>query len=276
MTSFDDFEISREQSKPLEIYSIVLGTETFRWTSAEDTLTVSALDYVPIPISRSQTSQTADARNKDLTITVPGDNDFASRYIDIVPGVKATVSITRLQRDESPVFDTQILIFKGQVLSVRFPDDGHTAEILVRSQEAALNRSVPRFTFMASCNHVLYDSRCGVDPAQFDHTGNVSAVSGSVITVDGAAASGLDFTGGFCTPVSTTDFRMILSQSGDDLTLLLPFQASPLSQNVQVFAGCDRLAGGDCGQVFDNVINFGGFPFVPNRNPFRGGGLDIQ
>lgn len=275
MTSFDDFEISREQSRPLEIYEIVLGTETFRYTSAEDTVTVSAEDYEPTTISRSPTFQGADSKNKDLVITLPPDNDFANRYVDVVPGVKATVSITRLQRDETPEFNTQVLIFKGQVLSARFPDDGNVAEVLVRSQEAALNRKVPRFTFMGSCNHVLYDSRCGVDPSQFDHTGNASAVSGSVITVDGAGASGLDFTGGFCTPVSAPDFRVIISQSGDDLTLLLPFFASPLDQDVQVFAGCDRLVTGDCGTVFDNVLEFGGFGFSPTRNPFESGGLDV-
>ena len=278
MTAFPDFEESLEASRPLEIYVFTLGAETFRYTSAEDSLTVATFTYTPMAISRSQISQGSDARNKNLLITIQSVDPFAAKFVNVPPGQKAAVSVFRLQRDEVPTFNTQILLFKGFVQSVSYPQNGHSAEIVVRSIETALNRKIPRFTFMGSCNHVLYDSRCGVNPSLFDHTGNVSAESGapvgSIITVDGAAATGLDFVGGFCKPTSATDFRAILAQAGNDLTLLLPFATSPLSSNVQVFAGCDRLIGGDCGLVFDNVLEFGGFAFVPNRNPFGSGGLN--
>ena len=272
MSTFDALESSLDSSRPLEIYSITIGSETFRYTSAEDDITIGSDIYTTISISRSKISHGADAQNNTVTVTLPGNNVFAAKYRNIVPGNKATVNIWRLQRDETPSLVPQ-LIFKGQVMSVRFPQDGNTADIAVRSIEQALNRNIPRFTYMGSCNHVLYDQRCKVDPTLFDVIGTVSAVSATVITLPGANAQPDGFyTGGYCTPtVGNQDFRMILDHTGNDLTLLLPFAADVTGLTVQAFAGCDHVVFGDCATKFDNVIEFGGFAFVPNKNVFQEG-----
>lgn len=271
MTSFDTLETSVESSRPIELYEFVLGSTTYRYTSAEDTLTVGSEEFIPLAIARGPMEQGSDQATRTLVITMPSDNAFAEQYINVVPGERASVSLFRYQRDESPAFATQVLLFKGLVQSVRFPEDGTVAEIAVRSIEAALNRNVPRFSYMGMCNHFLYDAACSVDPSAFNHIGSVTAVSGNDVTVTGAGASGFDFVGGYARPTGANDFRMVLAQSGDVLTLLLPFADSILGGDLQVFAGCDHLIAGDCALVFDNVINFGGFGFVPNRNVFQTG-----
>jgi uncharacterized phage protein (TIGR02218 family) len=271
MTTFDALESSVESSRPIELYQFTLGTDFFRYTSAEDTITVGINDFVPESIARDTIAQGSDQENRTLSITLPSSNAFAAQYIDIVPGERASLDVFRFQRNEVPSLSTQILLFKGIVQSVRFPNDGSSAEVAVRSIETALNRVVPRYTYMAMCNHFLYDAQCQVDPDLFNIIGEVTAVAGRVITVTGASGSGFDFTGGYCRPTGENDFRVILEHSGDDLTLLLPFRTDVLGGDVQVFAGCDHLVKGDCALVFDNVINFGGDPFVPNRNIFRDG-----
>lgn len=271
MTSFNTLEVSVERSRPIELYEFVLGSETYRYTSAEDTLTVGSDDFEPEAIARNQVEQGSDQSTRTLTITMPASNPFAEQFINVVPGERASVNVYRYQRDESPAFTTQVLLFKGLVQSVRFPNDGGTAEIAVRSIEAALNRNVPRFSYMGMCNHFHYDQSCGVNPASFNHIGAVTLVSGNDVTVTGAGASGFDFVGGYARPTGANDFRMVLAQSGDVLTLLLPFADSILGGDLQVFAGCDHIITGDCATVFDNVINFGGFGFVPNRNVFQTG-----
>jgi len=158
-------------------------------------------------------------------------------------------------------------------MSVRFTNDAHNAEIACRSVEAAVNRNMPKFTFMGMCNHLLYDNQCTVDPSLFEHVGNVDSISGETITVAGA---GLQpdgfFTGGYVQALGgANDFRMVRLHVGDVLTLLLPFQANVLNTSVQAFAGCDHVLTQDCALKFDNVINFGGFHFVPNRNVFETG-----
>ena len=275
MADYDTLESGREGSRPVEVYKFTLGTSTFLFTSAEDTITLGTDVYVSETISRNQISQGGDNKNRNLIITVPADNEFAAKYVNIVPGETASLSLFRLQRDESPTFATQTLTFKGQVQSVRFPQDGNAAEINVRSIETALGRNVPRFTYMSTCNHVLYDQRCKVDPVPFRVIGNCTAEQrgpGNDITVVGATLQPDGFyTAGFCKPSAESDFRMILKHVGDVLTLLLPFAEPVLNTNVEVFAGCDHIVTGDCANKFDNVIDFGGFGFVPNRNPFVSG-----
>jgi len=273
MTSFSSLEISRESSRPLEIYEIRVGNDTYRYTSAEDDVTVAGDLYEATAVSRNNIEQGSDSQARNLLVTLPGNDPFAARYRNVVPGEKATVNVWRLQRDEVPTFNTRILLFKGQVMACRFPQDGYTAEVTVRSIEQALNRNVPRFTFAGMCNHILYDDRCQADPNLFDLVGTVSAASGVTITVPGANAKPDQFyRGGYCRPVSgDVDFRLILSHVGNVLTLLLPFSVNPVGVSMQVFAGCDHLITGDCALKFDRVISFGGFHWVPRKNIFESG-----
>lgn len=271
MTSFDTLATSTANSRPLEIYEITLGNVTYRYTSAEDTLTVDGEDYAPRAISRTNISMSGEAATRPITLTLPSTDALVSNYKSATPGVKASVLIYRLERDESPTFNTRRLKFKGQIKSVRFVQDGYTAEIAVASIEDALNRNMPLYTYMSMCNHVLYGSRCGVNAASFDLIGAVSSGGATeVITVVGADGQADGYwTGGYVATVTgASDFRLIIAHSGTDLTLLLPFSRDVTSENVQVFAGCDHLATGDCATKFDNVLRFGGFHVVPDRNPF--------
>lgn len=271
MATFDQLESGVEGSRPIELYEFTLGSTSFRYTSAEDTITIGADDYEPLAIARSKIEQGSDQNNRNLMVTIPTSTILAQKYVLIPPGEKASLNVFRFQRDETPAFDTQVLLFKGRIQSSRFPNDGHSTEFAVRSTESAMNRNLPRFSFTGQCQHVLYDDACGAIATDFDHLGAASSISGDTITVVGAGASGFDFVGGYCRPTGVNDFRMILAQSGDVLTLLLPFQVDPTGQNIQAFAGCDHNILGDCALVFDRVADFGGFAFVPSKDIFAQG-----
>lgn len=271
MTSFDVFESSKESSQPVELFQFIKGSDEFRYTSGEDELTVGGDVYTPIAIARNQIVQGSDQANRNLIVTMPTTVSLAQEFIDRPPGEKVTVNVYRLQRPEVPTFDTQVLLFKGTVQSVRYPNDGTSAEFAIRSIESALNGNIPRFTFMGMCNHILYDNNCGVNASSFDLLGACTLVSGDEITITGVNASGIDFVGGYVRPTGENDFRMVLAQSGDVLTLLLPFQNDPTGTNMQAFAGCDHVLTGDCALVFDNVAEFGGFHFVPSKDIFAQG-----
>ncbi len=280
MSSFDILEQSGESSQPIEIYRIAVGAlDPFLYTSAEDTISFDGDDYEPLPgLTRDSVVQGANERRRTLSITVPGTNEFAQQYIDIVPGSKATVTIIRLQRNESPTFDTSVLIFKGQVLSVSFPNDGAVAVIACRSIEAAASRQIPRWTFMGMCNHVLYDatSGCNADPddPQFKLTNVVTVVDGNVLTVSGANSKPDGWwAGGFVSLNGVSDFRLILAHAGNNLVLLLPFAGDATGATAVLQAGCNHIFTGDCTNKFDRGVDYGGFFFVPTRNPFGGSGI---
>ena len=274
MSSFDTYETSVDSSRPIEIYKFAMGSTTWTYTSWSQEVTVSALDYVATPIKRSRIVQATDQKTRNVTVTVPSENPFAAQYINISPGETASLTIIRLQPDESPSFNTQVMIFKGTVQSVSFPRDGYTAEIVVRSIESAKNQILPRVTYAGMCSHSLYDEGCGVDPGLFNVTGPIASGGATAeITLTGANAEADGYwTGGYVTALSgTQDFRFVVKHVGNVLTLLLPFAADITGLNAQVFAGCDHVATGHCAGKFENVLEFGGFPFVPNKNIFNSG-----
>lgn len=268
--TFTANEGSIESGAPIELYEFNIGSESFQLTSAEDELVVESVTYDPVEVRRSSINLGPDERNDVLEVTLPSTHAFARKYIDIVPGQAATLTIKRFHR-----FDTDVetaVIFKGQVRSVAFSLDGRTARIAVLPITAALGRSVPRFTYQGLCNHILYDPRCKVTPGLFRHQDDVTAVStdGTILTVQGLGAMGDDWsTAGYVT-LNGIDHRLILDQTGDDITIRFPFGFDVLNQTVDVFAGCDH-SGNTCKTKFNNVVNYGGHAFVPLRNIFATG-----
>jgi len=277
--TYDAFALTRESSRPVELYRFIQGGDTFEYTSAEDELTVATIPYSPETISRGRIAQSPRDRTSTLEIRVPISNQFARRYRSSTPGARASITIQRIQRGDLPTPGV-ITIYAGFVGSVAFENEMKEAVIACRPIEAASSRPVPRFSYQSLCNHVLYDDACKVDDtdSRFRLTVAVTAQTGSVITVPGAGAFGADwFVGGFVEIDGGDDARLVVAQSGDNLTLLLPFPQSAVGRTVIAFAGCDHTIS-TCDTKFDtpedtqsNVINYGGFAFVPTRNPYQTG-----
>ena len=162
MSSFDDLETSAQSSRPLEIYQILLGGESFFYTSASADITVSGQLYSKSSIARTKITIGEAQTRKNVSITLPSDDPFTSQYKNVIPGRKATINIWRLQADESPSFFTQELLFSGRAISVTFTSDGKSSNAVCRSLEGVMEQPMPRFTYMGLCNNVLYDDFCQV------------------------------------------------------------------------------------------------------------------
>ena len=272
--TFAQYEESQEGSRPVELYTFTTGASIRRWTSAEDDIPEGADTFTAIPISRTKLNGGgAEQRDQNLVITVPSDNEVAQLFINSVPGTVTTVDIERIQRSDGPTFQV-IKIFEGRITSVGFKGAGRTADINVEPIVTASSQTIPRFTYQGLCNHVLYDDLCQVDdtsPSFRLTNASVTAEAGNTIDVAGVSGFGASFfTGGFVESAGALDRRLILASSGNTLTLLLPFATSVLSSRVTVFAGCDHSIA-TCGATFNNVINYGGFAFVPTKNIFQTG-----
>ena len=268
--TFDAQETSREDSQALELYTFTFGTDIFRFTSYAADIAWSGLSYTATQISRSETQNSVEDAINQLTVTMTLDNPVAQKFISNVPGVVGSVQVLRANAND--VAEESIVIFEGFVASVKF-DGELQAQVLCNPTTNVFKRAGPRMTYQGICNHVLYDNRCAVARATFTYTGLASAVTGSVITVNGVSGQGANWAvGGFvqAPTAAPEDKRMILAQSGDNLTLLLPFSIAVVGTQVDVLAGCDHSLA-TCNTKFSNVINFGGFPYVPRKNPFNSG-----
>ncbi len=279
--TFAAFETATETGEPIELYVTTIGTDTFRFTNNQIDLTVAALGgtFTPEAIKRTTIAQEFDKHKDRIKVTMPGNNVLAQKYISNPPGQRATMTIYRMHREDLAI--ETIIIFKGLIQTVQFNKNGREAEISVLALTAAQTQTMPRFTYQGLCNHMLYDARCKLNENNVAHkfTFTVDAVVANVITVVGAGAvtvgsesAGEGFVGGFVEFQS--DFRMVTAQGGagdNDLTLRLPFNDTPLNQSVVCKVGCRNRFVEDCQDKFSNAINFGGFPFVPLKDPFATG-----
>lgn len=273
--SFDPFESSVEDGQPVELYTFTIGAVTYRYTSDQKDISVDVLgDFTAIPISRGKITASREKNGDVVEVRLPTSTPIALNYVLSVPGERVFLTIRRMHRPD--VDQEAIIIFDGAVQQVRFEENRTVAALSVSSLASSENRQMPRLTFQGLCGHMLYDARCQIDETDpaFRFSGTVSIISGTQITVPGAGAFNVltDFFE-FGYVKFGTDYRLIVKQAVDVLTLQLPFSVSPLGEAVTVNAGCKHRLVTDCQDKFANVENFGGFPFVPLRNPFGPGGI---
>jgi len=277
--AFEPIETSTEDANVVELYTFSFGGQNERFTSFNREIVFDGFTWTPTQITHSALQASVEDAINELKITVPQDNIIAAQYIANVPGRVGSVQVERGHFNDPA--EERVLVFDGFISQVTF--DGEIEAIMsCKPATNVFKRSGPRFTYQGICNHVLYDARCKIlrsgDPAgEFRFTGSVIGVSGNDITVSGVAANGADWAvGGFVVAPAggDDDARLVLAQSGDVLSLLLPFSIPVISTDVDVFAGCDHSLA-ICESKFANVINYGGFPYVPRKNPFstrlRGG-----
>lgn len=266
-------EVSVEHNLPIELYDFQIGTTRYRYTSSEGDVTFGGFTWTAVAIGRDSIGKSGEVEQTELKVSLPSTDVLASVYVGIQPADRADLTLSRIHQNMSP--ETAITLFKGFVSSVRFKDE--EATLLLKPFNELFIREMPRYTYQGLCNHVLYSSQCGVlegaSPNQLTGTVNAIQENGAIITVAGAGSVADNkspqqaFKGGFVRLTDSSDFRLILDQNGDDLTLLLPFRASVLGTNVVLQRGCDKRVE-TCLAKFNNVPNYGGFPHVPGLNPF--------
>lgn len=270
--SFNAYETSAESGSPCELFEFKLGAAPFRYTTSQDDVTILGATWQALPIARGPIVLSSGDTSADrLEVDMPGDVPFINQFILRIPGQRVTFTLRRFHRND-PDQET-VIIFKGAVLSVSFIKNGRVAVLQVAPSTVAKGRPVPRFTYQGLCNHMLYDERCKVsehDPS-FEKFLPCTATVDTVLTLTGAGGFGLSdfFEQGFVE--FDGDFRLVVGQSGDDLTLLLPFVEDPTGHTLRTVAGCKARLAIDCRDKFNNVDNYGGFAFVPQKNPFQTG-----
>lgn len=256
-------EISQAQGAPVELYKFALSTQEWHYTSGDEEVTYDGDVYAPIAIHRSNPEQGQRTASQRLTVTLPQDNEIPLRFRIYVPHGPMSLTVFRYHRSDAET----IAFWSGRVRSAVFADD--VARLECEPTAAQMERDGLRYQFQASCNHMLYDATCGLDALAYKVATSVSSIDGDDVTASGLSSKPDQwFRAGYL--VRGLDYRMIRSHVGDTVTLWLPFENLQEGELIDAYAGCDRSLD-TCSAKFGNVLNFGGFPFVPKRNPFNSG-----
>ena len=141
----------------------------------------------------------------------------------------------------------------------------YSAKLSASNDLRLLNNTMPRSTYGPTCNHALYDSGCTVSRASFTTTGAVQAGSSARLIASSLAATqhvdgALTFTSGLNAGVKCS-VKNISAGVGFILAFPPP-QPVAVGDAFTVAEGCDHTPA-TCFAAFNNIQNFGGFPFVP-------------
>jgi uncharacterized phage protein (TIGR02218 family) len=261
---------SAESGQPIYLYVLTNDLGTYRYTSRETEVVYDTNTYVPETISHGSISNSGDMTKDRLDINFPITNDSAR---DLMIGNSEQPSSITVLRGHSTDDDFQFIVYwKGRVVNV--VANNATVKMECESIFTSLRRYGLRARYQKTCRHNLYSEGCGVDKEDFKVEGEVSALNDLVLTI--AEAEDFDdgyFTGGYINFNGVT--RRIVAHQEDQVTIARALEAlkdATLPAAIDLYPGCDKLRT-TCNNKFDNLPNFGGFPWIPIRNPFGGSSI---
>ena len=255
-------ESSAHAGQPVEWYRFSAGLRKWLYTSADVAGIYLAETYEPYPLKRGPFRQTAELAKTGLEISTPRDTPFVS---DMVASPLLDVVMLTIYRKHRS--DAEVLPFwRGRVEGVRF--EGGESIISCKPLGTAMKRLGLKRPAQRQCPHALYGPGCDLTEAVYAETGNLLSHTGAAVTsgVFAGRANGwwvggkIDFSGAR---------RMIVAHAGDTVTLTNVVPG--LAQNAAfiVYPGCDHTPT-ICDIKFGNILNHGGAPKFPIKNPFSG------
>lgn len=259
-------EASTDASSPVELYEFRRGGETWRYTSAAQDATYATYSYSAVPISRGSIEQTTEIGKAGLRITFARDVEVAQGFISTPPSEVTLLTLYRQHRGDGET----VAVWMGRVLNAEWRES--VVELNCEPVYTSLQRIGLRRLYQRNCPHVLYGTACGASAVVFRVGGTVTSIAGTLLSVPAAAGYAVGhFAGGYATWAANgiTEKRMIVGHNADAITLSAVPPGLAIGDAIYLYPGCDRTLN-TCHAKFGNSANFGGFPFIPTKNPFGG------
>ena len=270
-------EYSTQDGDPIFRLRFAQGNAVYSYTTETAIVSDSNYTYEPAPIRFSSVNQTNEMAKDPVKLEFPRDNTFAQLFLGGVPEQVTSVTIFRGHAGDT---DEEFQFYwKGRVAGSS--STGDSVSLDCENIFTSMRRTGVRARYKKKCRHALYQRGCGLNDYDFAVVVEANDITGKVVTVESLNDSNTDsniagdgyFTGGM---LETNDgfLRYIISHSGSQLTLIsaLPALATDIidssgSSTVTIYPGCDHTRA-TCSGKFNNLDNFGGFPFIPGKNPF--------
>jgi uncharacterized phage protein (TIGR02218 family) len=247
----------------IELYTFAGSSATFRLTPHEPEVVLDGDRYASLPIGRTELALGAEAAKSALDLTVPPECALVRHLLASAITGESTAVTLRVATVDGGITGTR---WMGRVLGVEVADD--SARIRCESAQVSLKRIGLRRLYSRACSHVLYSAACGATP--ITASASVSSSTGRSVDLAGGVPAAVAGTlaGGWLETAAGAR-HMIVRESSAGVELLYPVPLAP-GEGVTLAAGCDHTTA-TCAARFSNLDNFGGFPFIPSKNPFATG-----
>jgi uncharacterized phage protein (TIGR02218 family) len=266
--SYDIIERSAYKAQPIELYVFTRDSEIYRYTSGQGEVIISGQLYENFNIKRAKIEQNQDIGRNPVSFDADHSLPFVQQYLGSPPTDIINVKILRYHASDNT--KETIIFWLGRVVNVKF--NGDKVSLRCEPIFTSLKRPTLRRLYQRTCPHLLYGPICTINKDSFKTVSIVSAVSGTTIKSNSFTAKPNGyFSGGLLLwkVNNVTNKRFILTHNGDTLVINLPFPGITPSNSVDAFPGCDHTLN-TCSSKFFNHLNYGGFPYIPQKNPFSG------
>ena len=282
----------------MNLYTFKTENETKTWTSAKADVEVAGITYKAMTLRRTDYTLDPIITKNNITITVPGDSAFARQFLT---ETKLSLTVTIATITGTP-------FYRGRLVTVEYTPDLNI-NLLFEPLVVLGNKSTgQRRIFQRNCPYELYGNHCRADPlwttmsvietpstlsfkvrydTRNDQNGDRGDLRYNVIPIRGSLTNGrvnIGFLiGGLASPAATRGLpferRIWITNITDRAAMgsiveftIISFRPHALRVGaiVDVTVGCKRTTA-SCGDIHDNLGNYGGFAGMVNASPFAGG-----
>ncbi len=250
-----------------ELYTFsAAGMSTFQYTDTNQNVSFVGLTYTPYPIKRSKISYSTDLKVDETNVTMAKNwgVNMAIRK-DILSGSEIQIHRVNLSNPN----DDNVLLFDGKVADTKIDE----AVIDLRCTTLDfLNLELPKRELQVACNWQLYGSYCGLTLEDWTVTA-VGVDAGSerdkISYSSFLVGTTQYFRGGFIVGLSghnTGLSKHVTNHEAAQIKVLPPFPFDPeVDEGLTIAPGCNHNLA-DCENKFNNLGNYGGFPYIPNQD----------
>jgi len=267
--SFNGIETSKERGRPYEKYQFQYGVssdESYKYINGAKDVD----DFIAAPISREVYKTSGKVERDQLNIRLPASSNLAKMILPYPPPYPISVTIWQGHYGDN----NDMVVWVGRVLSNAFVEPEVT--LTCESTLIQLKRRGNKRRWQVGCPLLLYsqgDSQCNVNRDDFTVTATVVDIQNGVPVFN---ANWFDpfprgkFINGMIRWVSEqgVEYRTIRDVTETRVVFNGLMRGLETGMEVELILGCNHKQT-DCKDLFDNILNYGGDPWIPLQNPVK-------
>lgn len=276
MSNYTDAEGSFKEGQPSFLYHF-FGDTIGHWRFTNQTRPFTLYNnvgvedgiYEPWPIKHGDISLNMTADKKDLQVTLSAGSTLDDIYTAYPPTENLNLVIRRTHNNGSAWFENAPVSWMGHAAAVEFTGASEVEITCIPTIVSAMRPGLRR-NFQLNCPLQLYGPQCTVDRAAFTTSHTVAQVFGNRIEVAATISAADRYRGGIVTWINSKGQRESLGirhigNNALGVYFTGKIRDLPVGTTIEISMGCNHTTQ-NC-LMFNNILNYGGQPYIPLNNP---------
>lgn len=243
----------------MELFDITFNNYTYRYNNSTESVTDSGgYVYAPSSIIRKDLVTDIEKAACNMVASMETKPFNTMLYQTSIVPVPITIKI----------YPEETVLFEGVVAGLKYDIEKGSVAISVTSKISLDEITLPKVTYSEYCSWELFSTECTKNKLNYQLLLNTSdSAYDNIVITNAAFASYVTgyFTNGYI-KMDNGEAMLITASSSNTITLLTSINTFNTANSFKVYPGCDKTIN-TCINKYDNLINFSGFPYIPDNNP---------